>query len=76
MSGATSDVSDRDIVGALADGNAIITGSDDGVEYINENGIAYMNSVGVGAFAVGRNFDITKSKVGAPIYVGVEQLAV
>lgn len=40
MSGATSNVIDGDILGALADGNAIITSSDDAVEYINESGSA------------------------------------
>lgn len=76
MSRATSDVSDGDIVCALADGHAIISGSDDGVKYIDKTGIAQMNPVGVGAFTVSRNVDVTECKVFAPIYVGVEQLAV
>lgn len=76
MSGATIDVTNGDLSCPLSNGNAIITGSNFAVSYIDETGPADMHAIRVWAITWRSYCEVVGCKVVAINNVRVERFAI
>ena len=76
MARATGNMFNPQVLGTGADGDAVIAGFDGGTLDDNVSRELDVDAVGVGAVAVGDDFNSLNLNVGAGIYHNVEHLAV
>ena len=76
MARATNNVLNPQVLGAGADGDAVVPGSDGGVLDDDIGGELDMDAVGVGAVAARNDVDPLKAHILGGVYHNVEHLAV
>lgn len=76
VSRATGNSSDEHILAARADGDAIVSGSNDGVSYVNVGSVAYVHAVSVGAVSGCGDRQVPNGDVVTVRYLSVEPHAV